>query len=276
MKFVKFAVMAGVMVAFAAADAAENAVASCYAMVNIGMVQAKPAHEIFVLVDQTVLFDDGVKASINERLLPLLRPGTAYSVASFSAYGQGRYPVIISSGVTEASVPATMRNDISVPKLKKLDDCLRAQLPFASRTMLAATAMAISGSSGGLANSEILASLKQLSARVAASPARKKTVVIISDMIEHSTITSFYSKSILRKIDPDVEFAKATAAGLVANFGGAETYVIGAGALPADKPSARRGTAEMTSLERFWRQWLNASRADLEEFGEPLLLKPIG
>lgn len=231
--------------------------------------------EIFVILDQTTPFDDAIRASVAEQLTPLRRPGTAYTVASFSAFGQGRYPVIISAGATEAPVPAAKRNGVSVPKLKQIDDCLRGQLPFARRTMNAAVESAFAGSKRGLANSEILASLKQLSSRIAASPARTKTVIIVSDMIEHSSNASFYSKSTLRKIDPGVELTKAKAAGAVGDFGGAATYVIGAGALPTDRPAVRRGTNEMTALEQFWRQWLRASQADLKEFGAPMLLQPI-
>jgi len=258
-----------------AANAAENAVPSCHAALATGLVQPRPTREIFVFVDQTTSLDDALRADVHDRLAPLLKPGMAFTVASFSAYGQGRYATVISAGVTEADMPASQRNEMSVPKLKKLDDCLRAQLPFARKTMNAAIDTALAGSSAELANSEILASLKQLSARVAGSKAPGRTVVVVSDMIEHSGVTSFYKKSALRTIDPATEMAKVQAAGLIGNFGGTSVTVIGAGALPPGKPSARRGTAEMAALEAFWRQWFTASNAKLKEFGQPSLLQAI-
>lgn len=252
--------------------AAENEVPSCYAAIDIGLVPSKPDREVLVFVDQTTPLDPALKASALDQVNHLIAPGTAFTVASFSAFSQGRFTTVQSSGTVELPVPHQQRGEVSVPKLKKLDGCLKQQSAFGKRKAVSAVTAALAGASSDLAKSDVLASLKQLSTRASGSKAKDRIVLIISDMLEHSSTTSFYSKKTLKKLDPKAELQKVAGAGLIGDFGNARVYVIGAASLPGD---GYRGEAELASLEAFWRAWLKRSKARLIEFGRPNLLQPI-
>jgi hypothetical protein len=252
--------------------AAENEVPSCYAAIDVGLVPAKPQREVLVFVDQTTPLDPALKANVLEQVGQLITPGTAFTVASFSAFSQGRFTTVQSSGMVELPVPSQQRGELSVPKLKKLDACLAQQGGFGKRKAVKAVGAALAGASNDLAKSDVLASLKQLSARAAGSRAKDRIVLIVSDMLEHSSTTSFYSKKTLKKLDPKVELDKAKDGGLVGNFENARVFVIGAASLPGD---GYRGEAELASLEAFWRAWIKQSKGRLVEFGRPNLLQPV-
>lgn len=256
----------------APALAAEDSVPSCYKAIPTGLMPSAPAREIFVFVDQTTPLTPDIKAAVDDSLKKLVKPGTRFTIASFSAFSQGRTTAILASGVVETGIPAQQRNDVSVPLLRKLDVCLGQQTAFAVRQAVATTDKAIAGASTDLAKSDVLSSLSQLSARVAASKARGKTVIIVSDMIENSAVTSFYAKRTLRRIDPQVELDKVGKAGVTANFGGARVYVIGGALLP---DNGYRAEPELKALERFWDAWLRGSNAKLVEFGRPNLVNPV-
>jgi len=99
-------------------------------------------------------------------------------------------------------------------------------------------------------------------------------VIIVSDMLENSSITSFYVGSRMRAIDPQAELLKIGNAGIKADFVGARVYVVGAGAISEKSADARsyRDPRAMLALEDFWRRWFSASHAEIVEFGKPMPL----
>jgi hypothetical protein len=257
------------------AAAAENVVPSCYARYPVNIEPAGSAREVYVLVDQTTALDPALTATLRQNVARLIRPGTGFVIASFSAFERGHYTEVIASGRVEPPVPVNRRNSISVPALKKLDACLKAQLGAGIRVALAAVARAQQVSAASFAHSEIMASLKHLSARIAASRARDKVVIVVSDMLEHSSATSFYAHHGLRTIQPLVELRKAVGNRLIANFAGARAYVIGAGILPPESRDAGRTITALNALESFWAAYFRQSGARLMAFGKPNLVSPI-
>lgn len=252
--------------------AAEDAVPSCYKAIPTGLVPAAPAREVFVLIDQTTPLPPEIKTAVDDSVRRLVKPGTRFTIASFSAFSQGRATTVLSSGTVETGIPPQQRGDVSVPLLRKIDQCLAQQESYANRSALGTVGKAIAGASSDLAKSDVLASLSQLSARVAASKSRDKIVIIVSDMIENSGVTTFYAKRTLRRIDPQVELDKVGKAGVVGNFGGARVYVIGGALLP---DNGYRAEPELKALEKFWDAWLRGSKAKLVEFGRPNLVNPV-
>jgi hypothetical protein len=258
------------------APAAANSVPSCYARNPAAkLTPAAPTRSVYVLVDQTTALDPALAATLRNNVARLVRPGTAFTIATFSAFQGGHHAGIVSTGVVEPPVPANRRNSVSVPALKRLDACLRSQAPYGVRVALAGIARAQATRGASFSQSEIMASLKQLSAPIAASRAPDKVVVVASDMLEHSSATSFYARRGLRPIDGTAELKKAAKNALFANFGGARVYVIGAGVLPPESRDAGRTIQALNALEGFWRAWFRRSNARLGAFGRPNLVSPI-
>ena len=103
-------------------------------------------------------------------------------------------------------------------------------------------------------------------------------MLLASDMLENSSVSSFYLHNAVRRIDPQVEMKNATAAGLIGDFGGARVYVIGAGLLGGDAKvkNAYRDTQTVSALKEFWTLYFQKSNASIGEFGAPALLGPVG
>lgn len=257
--------------------AATNAIPSCYEAkltAPVGLL----TKELFVLVDQTTLLDDQLKQSVAEQVRPFLSKGNGFSVVVFSAFTQGKYTQLLTSGQLDHAMPDALRSDVSKPVLGKFDQCMTRQMGLASQVVGGALRSAFEGSSGEIAKSDVLASLKDIAGKVRQSKATERVVFLVSDMLENSSVSSFYANQAVRKIDPSKEMKLAIDNNLIADFGGARVYVLGAGLLSEDpnkKKVSYRDPKTMLALSSFWKSYFEKSNAQLIEFGQPALLNQI-
>lgn len=265
--------------------AAENAntseeetaeVTDCYKEAGEDFKQPKSQRALFVFVDQTTGLDDHLRDTVTENVKRLLKPGTSYAVYTFSAYSRGHYATPVVAGELAAPVTEEDRPDLSVRRLERLDRCLAREEKKIVSQMNDALEEATSASSSTFANSEILASLDQLAEPVRKSQARNKLVLVVSDLLEHSSTTSFYRNKQVRPIDAQAELQKAKQNGLVAELDGADVAVVGAGLLsPESGRDATRDTAALQSLRNFWEAWFEESGAEVVQYGQPDLVTPL-
>jgi hypothetical protein len=255
-----------------------NEVPSCYKANKFDVPIQSPEKEIFVLVDQTTILDEKLQNSVLENTWGFLDLNSSYTVVSFSAFSQGRYTEVVAAGVIEPEFPPKKRNSTSVRKLKSFDECMKGQVQWAKKRAVDAIKKSFSASHVQLAKSDIIASLRDVSARVKESPAKDKVLFIVSDMLENSTISSFYAGNMrVRSIDPSKEILAAEKADLLSDFGGARVFVLGAGLIgpSGDSKSSYRDPRTMNALHDFWSKYFEKSNATLDEFGQPALLQPI-
>lgn len=254
----------------------ENAVPSCYAAVDVGVPAPAPHRALFILVDQTTGLDDRLRQTLRSNLERLLQPGTSFTIATFSAFSRGHYAAVAATGAIETPLSEEQRLHLPASKVEPVGECLGQQRAFAIQIASQHLAEATSASSSTFTHSEIMASLRHLSEAVRASPARDKLVILVSDLLEHSTVTSFYANREIRPIDTEEELRKAGEHELLADFEGARLAVIGAGLLsPDSEGQAVRPTRALNALRHFWEQWFERSRADLVGYGQPDLAAPL-
>jgi hypothetical protein len=235
--------------------------------------------EIFVAIDQTTPLDNKLKQLVADNIKPFIRPNNGFSVMTFSAYTQGHYMEVKVSGKLDSVLGTEQRNDISKPVLAKFDQCITQQPRQASQAIGGALRAAFEGTSSDIAKSDVLASIKAISSKVRESTARNKVVLIVSDMLENSSISSFYSDKgkAVREIYPMKEMKVVEENQMLADFNEARIYVIGAGLLSDDADKARhyRDPKTMRALADFWRSYFKKSGSQLIEFGQPALLNPV-
>ena len=260
-----------------ASAGSQNAMQSCFSD-KIAAQKSTPNVEMFIVVDQTTQFDNGLKQSIANNIRPFIKAGNAISVVEFSAFMQGHYTDVLVSLNLDQEISQDQRSDISKPLLSNFDQCQANQPRKASQLVGVALKSAFKNSSNGIEKSDILASLKDISTKVRQSQAKRKIVLLASDMLENSSISSFYSKHAVRQISPDQELALVKKSNLFGDFGKAEIYIIGAGLLdenPKDNTKIYRSPLVMNALSDFWKDWFKKSNATMIEFGQPALLNSI-
>ncbi|WP_286997617.1 MULTISPECIES: hypothetical protein [Comamonas] len=259
-----------------------NSVPSCYAANKLPMAAPAPEREVFILLDQTTPLDASLQKSVMDNAGRLIQPGTAYSIATFSSFGQGRYLELLSAGTLEVPLPEATRSSVGVKVLRSLDACLTGQQNYVRKAAATALQQAMAGISADYAKSDVMASVKEMSARINQSPAPSKILFLVSDMLENSGVSSFYANRNVRSLNANTELQKAASAGMLADLAGARVFVLGAGLVQdanskgfAKDSGIYRDPKTMAALKDFWSQYFQRSDAKLQEFGMPALLVPV-
>ena len=258
----------------------QNDIPSCYAANYEKLQRAAPIPntEVFVLIDETTLLSDRLKSSVQENVSGLLKAGTAVVVATFSAFSQGKFMDIAMAGTLETTIPEKERGSISVKVLQRFDECMKGQFNYGQQMVRTAIGKAMDDATSERAKSDIVSSIKELSSRAKQSPAKNKIIFIVSDMLENSSISTFYAAKNVRFIDVNKELGLVEKANMYGDFAGANVYILGAGIVPEDIKSPKgiyRDPKTMAQLKNFWKEYLARSNATLVEFGAPALMNPV-
>lgn len=256
-----------------------NSIKSCYDLAKIEGKNTAINKELFVLVDQTTSLDDELKQSVIQNSAANVNYGNAFTVAKFSAFVQGNYSGVVTSAQLDWPLKEELRNDTPKKLLQGYDKCMKSQVGYAKKTLDDSINKTFGGSTNTIVRSDILKSLQELAKNaVKTSIAKQKTVFIVSDMLENSSITSFYYKNGVKKIDPVAEMKIVEANNMLADFGGANIYILGAGLAPSTTNVASdsyRDPKTMNALQEFWKMYFKRSNAKLVEFGQPALLGAV-
>lgn len=253
-----------------------DAVASCYRALSLSPPAVADSHAYFVLLDQTTAFDASLQQTIMSATRTNLRSSTQFAIATFSAFLGDRYTDIVVAGRTEGPLSQAERDDTSKPKLRNLDMCMAHQIDYARRLSEAALEKSFRGSSTEIARSDILASLYDFATHVVRpSTAKSKTLLLASDMLENSSLSSFYSHHSVRRLDPVAELSKVREKALIPDLTGVRIFVVGAGVLDPQSVGTYRDPQTMSSLEGFWSAYFKEAHAQLVEFGKPQLLGQV-
>jgi len=253
--------------------AARNDVPSCYKALKIEDPDATTQKELFILVDQTTQLDKKLMIYTYKNMMKFIRNGYAVTIASFSSNANGKYTDVAYSGKLENLLPDSAKHEIAKKKLRKYQGCMNGQYKYAKKKATKALVTTLKGANKKLPHSDILKSLDDIAEHVIKpSKAKEKVVLLVSDMMEHSSITSFYSKGSLKRIDTKSEMAKLKKSGYTADFDGAKIYIIGAGMVGK---KSYRDSKTLKALTSFWESYFAQSNAKLKAIGTPMLLEDI-
>ena len=252
---------------------ARNDVPSCYKALHITNPSDTVQKELFILVDQTTVLDKHMMIYTYKNMMKFIKNGYAVSIASFSSNSNGKYTDVAYSGKLETLLPDSAKHDIAKKILRKYQGCMNGQYKFAKKKATKALVRTLKGANKKLPHSDILKSLDDIAEHIIApSSAQQKVVLLVSDMIEHSSITTFYAKGNLKTINTDKEMAKVKKSGHIANFSGARIYVIGAGMVGKN---SYRDSKTLGKLTDFWKAYFGVTNAQLKAIGTPMLLEDV-
>ena len=102
---------------------------------------------------------------------------------------------------------------------------------------------------------------------------QRKILILVSDMLENSDVSSFYARGSVRTIDPDAEFAKYSSTIPTDALSSVDVFVIGGGYLNGGR--AYSSQSALNSLRSFWEKVIAQAGGNLSDFGTPQLLTDI-
>ncbi|WP_165900088.1 hypothetical protein [Shewanella fodinae] len=255
--------------------AERNDIKSCYDFAKIESSTAKvvSGRHLFVAIDGTFSPDINIKKLVHEKVHLFLKPGDKITIISFSAYVKDFYTDVLFSGKLDTDIAD--RDDVSKKSLMIFDNCMVKQAQFVKTKVDTYIKNAFKPNDVEVPKTEIITNLSQVIApQVAVNQGERRLLLLVSDMVENSDITSFYSKNSLKVIAPKQEMQKIQKANMLSEFKQADIYVLGAGWVPATSKEFRGGQV-MLPLKQFWQQYFEESNAQLKEFGQPVLMSDM-
>ncbi|GGB05425.1 hypothetical protein [Agarivorans gilvus] len=251
-----------------------NDVPSCYDYAKVSELNDKTIErEFFILVDQTVHLDTNMKKRVHAQLANFGKEGDKISLVTFSAMAKGEYTSIPFSGYFEKSPSQATQDDMNALGLRSLKSCLKKQ-SHALNAAHRALKESFNDADESYPKTELVGTVLSIgNDLVSQSSAKRKIVLLVSDMLENSESLTFYSRGSVKVPDATESFQRISEQGFVGDFAGAEIYVIGAGYIHGGKNY--NSQKSMIELEKFWRQVFNSANVELKQFGKPNLLRNI-
>ncbi|MHB1950721.1 MAG: hypothetical protein ACYCQK_04530 [Acidiferrobacteraceae bacterium] len=206
-----------------------NDIPSCYAASHFTFSSPPPDRLLYVLIDQAAPLSPALQKSVIDNINHVLGPATKFVIAEFSRTSNNHYLQVLHTGIIESPMTPSERNNVPVNALGGFDNCMRDQAFFAIH-MADTSAQQILQSATGTPNqpNDILLALKTVAPVIAQDPARQKVLFLVSNGFENSSFAHFASGT----FNPEQMLQQARTQGLLANFGGAQVFVLGAGITP--------------------------------------------
>lgn len=248
---------------------------SCYDISKIEKFgDIKSERAVFILIDETTPFNEQLKQQIINNTLNFANNGNHIFIAKFSAFLQGKYNEVLFDFTIDTPLVDDQRYNLSKNVIAKFDKCLKDQLGYVRKNITNTIKDSFLKDGDMVAKSDILYALKDFAQNVIGpNEAPDKIVIMASDMLENSSITSFYAQGKPRKIDSKKEIGIVKKNDLLTDFGEAKIYVIGAGL--SDSKKAYVNSQMLGSLHDFWSEYFRSSNANLIEMGTPALKREI-
>ncbi|MBE0496917.1 MAG: hypothetical protein IBX45_10930 [Campylobacterales bacterium] len=232
--------------------------------------------EVFILVDETTYFTQPVRENIARNVSALIKQGAVINIIGFSTYTSTHHT---SLKLTERISRPLRENELYNLRVKgvgEYEKCINTKQEFLKQKALAVLEGMYRPKEQEVAKSDILWSFQNISQNaIKPSPFSTKVVLIVSDLLENSSVTSFYKKGDLRKIESENELRRVEAEKLFGAFEGSFIFVIGAGAVDVGK-SAYRDHHTLQALRNFWETYFERSGGTLIAMGMPILERVIG
>jgi len=234
-----------------------------------------PEAALFVVADESVGFDKNMIMRADQMMVEWLEPGRSVEVVRFSSGVKGRYTEVVTSGRLDPEPSEDFVNQLKRSELSKFQSYHRRQLKIAKIQAQKALLSIIQTSNKSVPYSDIVSNMKYISGHIKQFNAKRKVILVISDMFENSSVTTFYSKGHVKNINPDREIKKVSEAGMQADFGENVTvYVLGLGYFWSGEGSGKEKYLDpkrASKVAAFWTKYFEAGHAQVGEIGMPLM-----
>ena len=226
---------------------------------------------LYVLVDETVPLSDDMKKRVEKLLSGWGQAGDQVKIARFSASYRGLYPELIYSKKIDPMPDDNFMFNLHYKDKKSVMKCMEMQKEEFKTSFAKALKASLKNINPKIPKSELLGSLKLLSKQlVSKDDAIEKTILLISDGLENSNNLSFYSKKVVKSLNPRKEIAKLRRKGLMGYWKNANVYMYGVGLMPDKKRYSK--PENVLKLKRFWEHYFVESGAKVKEIGTPELM----
>lgn len=217
--------------------------------------------EVYLLIDKSTYFSQKDKDTVLKKISPFIKSNTKINVYSFTEYGKDSKNENFGSYYIYSNLTNNEEDDISRSKVKKITHCLNEVKIFTYNGIKNGLEKGTRKKEDNISKSEILRNLKIYSKNnIRYSKAKRKVVVIMSDMLENSKHISFYKNGLVKLLDINKELELVKKRNLLAAFNDSEIYVYGLGSVEVNSSKEdNRDSDVLDNLADFWDEYFVSS-----------------
>jgi len=245
---------------------------SCFSDISYITPEKQVAERaLYILVDETAPLSKDMKNKIYSLLSGWGRLGDKVKIARFSASYRGLYPELIYEKQIEQKPNENYMFNLRYKDKKLVVSCLEQQQLQFKQSFSKQIKASLKAVDPKIPKSELMGSLKILSKQIILNDeAKEKIVLLISDGLENSELTSFYAGGKLRSIKPQKEISVLRRKGMMGYWKNTKIYMYGLGLMPDKKQYANPD--RINSLKRFWERYFVEGGGRVKAIGTPELL----
>ncbi|HFE38145.1 MAG TPA: hypothetical protein ENK06_06960 [Gammaproteobacteria bacterium] len=246
--------------------------ASCFSRVTYATpAELRAKRGLYILIDETAPLTKAMVAKVQSLVKGWGKPGDMIKIARFSASYRGLYPELLFSRKVEAMPDDAYMFNLHYRDKVSIKECLEEQKNRFKKDFPIKLTAALKHLNPKIPKTELLGSLKQLSKKlVVPNEALSKTVLLVSDGMENSSVISFYKNKNLRSFNVKATISKLRRKGMMGFWKNTKVYMYGTGLMPDKKRYADPKTVQ--NLKYFWERYFVAGGAKSAEIGTPELL----
>ncbi len=238
-----------------------------------------PNAALFVVADESVGFDKNMINRANKMLYHWLQSGRYVEVIRFSSGVRGRYTEVVTAGRVDPEPQDDFINNLRRSELGRFQKLHRKQPILAKKQAQKALLSIIKTSNKSVPHSDIISNMKEVAVHIKNVQAQRKVLFVLSDMLENSSVTTFYSKGHVKNIDPVKVLNTTKELGMMADFGENVTvYILGLGYFWTGEGSGQEKYLDpirSDKIAQFWKMYFESSHAGIGEIGKPLMYQKI-
>lgn len=244
---------------------------SCYQQLDLEMPENNINSALYIFIDQTMPLNSRMRSNLNTLLSTHPKSGEQVRVARFSPNIKGQYTELSYEGSLDSKPSEAYLYQLKESQKEALKACINRQKTEEKQALTRAIKRNLEFINTQLPRTDLLYALKRLSETVLINDTiDDKTVLIISDGLENSEVSSFYRRRSIATINSEKEMSKVIKHQLLADWHGAKVYMFGLGNIKDERKYIK--PSQLESLKKFWNSYLTAGGATVKELGTPALL----
>ncbi|MFV2056241.1 MAG: hypothetical protein ACC707_07215 [Thiohalomonadales bacterium] len=228
---------------------------------------------LYVLVDQTMNLTAAMQQSVVELISDWGQHGENVKISRFSANINGQYTELLFDEI--GNVPPTQEFLFHLRRKDKrvFLQCIKTREHEFKKQMTSAIGKLLKITDDKLPQTNLIHSLNDFANKlISVDNIPNKTVLIISDGLEHSDLFSFHKRGVIKKVNSKKSMAIVRKSNLIPDWKKTKIYFFGLGYISDQKFYVRPSI--INPLSKFWVEYFKKGNATLyrNSLGTPMLL----